>query len=209
MKTILTNQGLYEYEPVELFYGRKKIDIEISKENLILFKRTLDLHGINFGIIYGTLLGAIRDNGFIEYDEDVDVFVLDEFRQDFLSILFDLRYSGFEVARYSDDLLSVIRKDDYIDVYFFKSQNFFWRKCGADRLPAKFFNNLDAVTFLDNVFFAPNNHIKFLKVAYGKDWIIPKKNCPANVMSVESRFKQITLRLLPKPILNFLRKIRR
>ncbi len=208
MKAILTNNGLYEYKPIALFHGRKKINVEICKENLMLFKSVLDRHGVVFGIIYGTLLGAIRDNSFIEYDEDVDVFVLDECRLDFLSLLFDLRLCGFEVARYSGDLLSVIRQNDYIDVYFFKSQNFFWRKCGSDRLPAKFFSNLDKVNFLNDDFFAPNNHLKFLETAYGEDWRIPKRDCPANVMSIVSKLKQIAVRFLPDIILNFLKKFR-
>jgi len=42
-----------------------------------------------FGLIYGTLLGAIRENNFIEDEEDINIFILNENKEVFL-----IRYLG-------------------------------------------------------------------------------------------------------------------
>ena len=106
--------------PLELYYGRKQLDREVSKLNLLDFRQLLNHNQVPFGIIYGTLLGAVREGDFISYDEDIDVYILDENREKLLSLLFDFRKTGFEVARYENSLLSIIRKGDYIDIYFFR-----------------------------------------------------------------------------------------
>ncbi len=84
MNKIKTNRGDFYYTPIPLYYGRKTIDRDTCRDNLLDFKMLLDLKQIDFGIIFGTLLGAVREKNFIEYDEDVDVYILGERKQDFL-----------------------------------------------------------------------------------------------------------------------------
>lgn len=186
---ITTSFGQYEYEPIKLYYGRKVIAIDQATENLILFKKTMDKYNIPFGIIYGTLLGAVRNNNFIEYDEDTDVFVLDEYRKEFLDLLFSFRDVGFQVARYDVDLLSLIRNDDYIDIYFFKRGTLGRRICGDDTIPQSFFDVPEKINFLGQQFSTVSDYTAFLERAYGKDWRTPKKNAPAQVKGVAYYFK--------------------
>lgn len=207
MHSIITNNGIYYFQGIDLYYGRKLIDINICRQNLIKLKKILDIHSIKFGIIYGTLLGAVREKNFLEYDEDVDIYILDEFKEEFLSLLFTLKLEGFDVARYSGNLLSLIRQDDYIDVYFFKKK-LFWRECGIDRLPGTFFEDYDTISFLEDEYRCPYNHIKFLEKAYGKDWKTPKRGCPANVKSVEFRIRMFIKKFIPQKILNILKTIK-
>lgn len=204
---IYTKHGVYKYKKVDLFYGRKIIDINVEKNNLLDIKRIFDSLNIPFGLIYGTLLGAVRENNFIEYDEDVDIYVLDEFRESVLSSLFDLRKLSFEVARYGGDTLSIIRDDDYIDIYFFKKT--FWgkRSCNDEAVKAKFLEQNETIKFLNKTFKVPYNYIKLLEILYDKDWKIPKHNSPGSSLSNFTKFKITLKRVLPKRIVFILKII--
>ena len=66
-------------------------------------------------------LGAVREHDFITHDEDIDVVMYKSDMPKFLNLLFDLRKEGFELARYERrGFLSIIRKGEYIDVYFYE-----------------------------------------------------------------------------------------
>ncbi|AWV91135.1 hypothetical protein DN745_18105 [Bradymonas sediminis] len=161
------------------------------KENLFVLADILDAQSIRYGIIYGTLLGAIRDNGFIPWDEDVDLFVLDEDRQLFLSLLFEMRQEDLEVVRYTGDLLSLMRGSDYIDIYFMRRKLFGDRVCGADRLRARFFETRETIQFLGRSFPTVAEPEAFLDYAYGKDWKTPIKHKHAEVVPVYNRCKSL------------------
>lgn len=48
---------------------------EISYDILKEFKDFCDTNGLRYYLAYGTLIGAIRHNGFIPWDDDIDVFM--------------------------------------------------------------------------------------------------------------------------------------
>ena len=117
---IKTPVGNYYYKYVPIFLGIKPIDKVIAKENLLLLKGILDKHNLKFLLSFGTLLGAVREHDFISHDEDIDLIMFKRDLPSFLSLLFELRKNGFELARYeSRGFLSIIRKGEYIDFYFF------------------------------------------------------------------------------------------
>ena len=180
MKQIHTNNGIYEYEEVKFQTGIKQIDREISRDNLLALKKCFDVHGVQFGLIYGTLLGAIRENNFIEHDEDTDVFILKEDEKLLLNTLFELRELGFEVGRYTPKVLSVIKNGEYIDIYFFKQYGQNTRECEGYVIKSHFLENLEEYEFLGEKFKIPKDAKKLLVNLYGKDWKTPKKDTPAS-----------------------------
>ena len=126
------------------------------------------------------MLGAIRENNFIKHDEDIDLFVLDEYKEDLLAILHKFINCGFEVIRYDKKLLSISRDNEYIDFYFFKKINYFYRKCEVGLIAkAKYLENTVDYTFLEENFQVPQKVESFLEDLYGKTWRTPIKNDPS------------------------------
>jgi phosphorylcholine metabolism protein LicD len=181
LKSININGEQFFYEEIALYHGRKQINREIAKENLELFNSIIEKTNIKYGLIFGTLLGAIRENNFIEHDEDTDLFLLSEYKEDFLKLLKQFKKIGLEVIRYESDLISLMRKDEYIDVYtfqkkriwLFKEVRFFEKKYQID---AKHLENTKILNFIGINIPVPNESEKFLKKIYGSNWRTPIRN---------------------------------
>jgi len=170
------NCGIYSYEKVEFVLGEKTINREIAKENLLKFRKCLNDANITFGLIYGTLLGAIREKNFIEHDEDTDVFVLNEDRDKILDILFELKKVGLVVGRYEEDMISFINDGEYIDIYFFKDTFFGKKTSNGLVIESKYLTELKNIDFLGKQFLVPKQSEELLAKIYGEDWMIPMKD---------------------------------
>lgn len=179
-KQIYTDNGVITFTEKIPVNGIKTLDISKATANLLDFKKVMDHHNVEFGLIYGTLLGAVREKNFIAHDEDIDLFMLAENKKSIISALHDVLEKGFEIIRYSDKLLSVSRDNEYIDVYFFKKSKLFYRKCDVGlTAKAKYLENTIDYPFLGDTFQVPKDPESFLVDLYGKNWRIPKKNDPS------------------------------
>ena len=174
MPKIRTPKGIYKFKLIPIYPGWKLIDKEKAFENLCLFKEIADKNDFRFFLAYGTLLGAAREKDFIAHDEDIDLGADFQDVDVFLSMLFELRDHGFEVARWDDrGLISIIRNNEYIDVYFFKPFNDkLVINCG-EPLPKKFIENQSDMEFKGVKFSAPADIGGALEFWYGKDWMTP------------------------------------
>lgn len=180
-KEIYIDGKAFEYSEVELFHGRKVIDREISKGNLNILNSVLKKTDIIYGLIFGTLLGAIREGNFIEHDEDVDIYVLMEHRLNFLRLLPILKDKGLELVRYENELISLMKDNEYIDIYFFELQKkLFFRNYRVLNnryvMDAYSLENPEIFSFLDMLIPIPSNSKKLLRKTYGKNWLTPIKN---------------------------------
>ena len=174
MPKIKTPKGTYKFKLIPIYPGWKLIDKEKAFENLCLFKEIADRNGFRFFLAYGTLLGAIREKDFIDHDEDIDLGADYQDVELFMSMLFELREHGFEVARWDDrGLISIIRNNEYIDIYFFKEYNDkLLINCG-EPLPKKFLENQGVVEFKGVEFNAPADTVGAVEYWYGQDWQTP------------------------------------
>lgn len=180
---ISTDCGDYHFEPVSLFHGRKQIDRNIARENLLILRDILIKTEIKWGLVFGTLLGAIREEDFIEHDEDTDIYILEEDKPKLINSLHELRKYGFEVARYDESILSIIRKNEYIDFYFFK-KGLWGRRAGCYYIPRKYFNTTQTIQFFQKDFPTLNKPRDYLTYTYGADWHIPKINSHAEATPI-------------------------
>lgn len=73
--------AVLEYEP-QVLHRLWDVEKEIYQE----FARVCDKHGLTYFCAYGTALGAIRHQGFIPWDDDIDVSMPREDYEAFLSL---------------------------------------------------------------------------------------------------------------------------
>ena len=176
----------------------EQIDKKVATENLLLFKTILDNANIEFFLLYGTVLGAIRENDFIEYDTDTDTGIFEEDREKLLKAIPKLLDNGFELIRTKvpDDLVTFMRNDEYIDIGIFSLQKGYYTY--QNNLIDKYFlDTLESVNFLGETFLVPSKTELYLEKNYGKDWKTPIKGEPSMNLGWKNyyfRFKRVFLK---------------
>jgi hypothetical protein len=157
------------------------LDVAAATSALLEVKQVLDDLGVVFYLEEGTCLGAVREGGFIPWDDDVDlasVFGLHGFTEDSIPLIVAaLRERGFitKVIQqphgvYIPALKSSIRVDWHarriVDGSTFHYPGV--------RIPARLFENLKEIDFIGEQFLVPDPPEEFLRFKYGPDWRTPK-----------------------------------
>jgi len=164
----------------------------MTKEEKLIFlkevKKILDENDIKFWIDAGTLLGAIRDNDFIEWDKDIDISTMEKNKNK----IADLKNEFNKIGKFG----AHIRENDYLASHYilkgdFKIDIYYWKDigneyiCYANRefisvISPEYFKKLKKIRFKDIEIPVPDNTIEYLKEHYGESWIIPDKNWQEN-----------------------------
>lgn len=94
---------------------------EQAKENLTILHELLTGYGITPILVFGTLLGAHREGGFIAHDKDTDVAVMEADFQAFRRFVREKKWQtkGFKLYRDWKGIFSIWRGNEYIDIYSF------------------------------------------------------------------------------------------
>lgn len=135
----------------------------------------------------GTLLGAIRENKFIEHDTDIDIGIfINDYNIDIeKEILKKFRLNN-RLGNLKDGYeISFVHPETYvtIDIFIFYIENdFTWtntffitleREC---RIKYKYnFKDTIQIKFNNKIFNVPNPPEEYLEKKYGSEWRIPKK----------------------------------
>ena len=157
------------------------IDPAAAASVLLEAKEILDELGVVFYLEEGTCLGAIRDGGFIAWDDDVDIasvfglHVLTEravegiaakFREHGFITKIIRQMSGFYVPA----LKSGVRLDWHgrwvVDGAVFHFPGV--------RISADLLTDLKEIDFIGDRFLVPSRTEEFLRMKYGPDWMTPK-----------------------------------
>lgn len=174
MPRIKTPKGYIKYTTIPLYEGVKVIDKVKAEENLHILMPVLEKYGIKTQLAFGSLLGAMREHDFITHDEDIDLNILEEEKDQFFCALHELMDLGFKIARYDRrGLLSIIRNGEYIDFYVFSPYTDNLRYCSGMIIPKNFLEDLKPMVFKGETFYVPRETEEYLIFEYGQNWMTP------------------------------------
>lgn len=132
IKRILEKMHLLKYlDKIRTQRRERKMKKLFAKNRLAVIKEfdyLLTMNNINYSIAFGTLLGAVREGGFISHDMDIDAAIW--YETDYRQIERILTSNGFELIRRAEtDNGNFSREDTYvkdgvlIDIFTFYPYN--------------------------------------------------------------------------------------
>tara|TARA_B100000989_G_scaffold230201_1_gene177057 strand:+ start:837 stop:1502 length:666 start_codon:yes stop_codon:yes gene_type:complete len=163
---------------------RSKDELEIRKSEFLEICQILDDLEIRYFLQTGILLGAIRHNGFIPWDWDVDISVFsNEIISKTDSVLSKIENSGFTIKRvykeapsYKIDFRGQLSEDStYYTIEGWNhdvKKNFFWRDINQIRklkVPDHFLKDMRKIKLFNRYHLAPFPTEEYLAYQYG-DW---------------------------------------
>lgn len=158
------------------------MEARLARRNLCDAVRTLEGAGLHPFLVDGTLLGAVREGGFMEHDRDLDLgMFIEEYRPCFPRRLgavgFAHRRTFGTPTRGLE--LSFRRGGLKLDVFFYyrdPARGQVYHAAWKDGTPIRYGYpsfTLAPLAFLDRTFMAPADPEKFLATKYGPDWRVP------------------------------------
>ena len=159
-------------------------ELKLRNKGLKEIKKFMDRLGVEFMLFDGVLLGAIREKNFIKWDWDVELAIRVEDIYDRVdALLEEAKNSGFLIKNiilnYENFKLNVLKYDTkYSIIGFYQCGSL--RKRMLYQYPAMFFENIEKIEFLGELYNVPSPPQQYLTYQYGDDWEIPKQSFNAN-----------------------------
>lgn len=174
MAYIKTSKGLLVFKQHIIFDGMKRQKDEIALENLNILAFYLDRIGLNWGPAFGTLIGIVRNNGFLPWSQGLDLYFLKEDEERFKDLLWRLKEDGFELVRYERrGLYTLQRKGEYSNFYTFRKISPEIRHSGGrDFIHEKYIQNTVKWDFRGIQLNVPAELDEYLTFQYG-EWVKP------------------------------------
>lgn len=168
--------SLDDFKPV---WNKKGGKYKESIKLLTYFQNFCQREGVDYFLIFGTLLGQVRNSGLIPWDDDIDLMVDND---SFINIYKKLNNSEFEIIKYGKYYKLFLRKNPKIRNYAWSWPfiDIFVYKKGTNTCRLKDLNN-DIVHHIDDIYplrkvrfenlysHIPNNAKKVLFKKYGED----------------------------------------
>jgi len=172
------NKHFPGWEPLITAKGNEAININAANKNLLDLKHAYDSVGLKFWLVFGTALGAYRDNSLIVWDRDTDVAIFDidkELIFPATDILIEKKLLPLRVFLDNKKRFAGItygRENETLDVCFFQKR-FGKYRCLTHWADLHQFDILDTIKFLGEDFKIPSDTENYFVDRYGEDWKRP------------------------------------
>ncbi len=163
--------------------------------------RVLENNQIPYILEAGTLLGIVRENRLLPWDNDVDITITRQYMKQLHRIIWKFWLLGYivRVKHYNRDLKyfkqgeiriikikhvslrNFFRKDVVVDLFLKKKigKEYYWtvgvKAPVLKAVPEQFYDQHTQIEFEGKLFSVPKDYIGYLECHYGKDWRIPVK----------------------------------
>ena len=158
------------------------MDVDAAERLLLEVKEVMDRLGVRFFLRQGTCLGAVRENAFIPWDDDIDLGVIlepDGFTEQSIEpLLIAFREGGYFVQAESSDTLiyaSLLKYGMRVDLIFHRVIEEQIYHFPGIWFPVALFSHLKEIDFIGKPFLVPNPPEQYLRIKYGADWQTPKR----------------------------------
>ena len=174
MRSIKTSKGWLEYNNQYLYLGDKKIDPQVMIDDLKILSFYLDKIDICWGPAFGTLIGIVRNDDFIPWIPNFDIFILKEDEERFKDVLWLLKEEGFQLVRYERrGLYYLERNGEYFKIFVLRKISSEIRHTGgSDFVYEKYLQNTVKWDFKGVELNVPQELDEYLSFQYG-NWIVP------------------------------------
>lgn len=179
------------------------MNIKRAEEILLEAKQIFDECEIEFFLVCGTCLGAVRENRILPYDGDVDLGVKHEILRTGIALLVKMFMErGFAVeivTSYYDYPRALDARKDLIHIcirdYDLSGDKRFQPRIALPGTCSIFnkelFDNLKKIEFLGKEFLVPNPPEEFLRTHYGDGWQTPNPGDDKCRADVENSFSKL------------------
>ena len=174
--------------PIKDFLFGKDWWKENAKEDLRIIKKIFKEKGIQFFLIFGTCLGAIREGDFIEYDDDIDLGVTERIPLEIKKeICKELHKEGFYIIQHENyewcgTIICKRKVETSIHWFQKEGENFVWRDKKGNlelQIPAELLGKFKEVNLGEERFLVPDPPEIYLERTYS-DWKTPQKRAHTN-----------------------------
>lgn len=174
MAKIKTSRGLIEFNQHIIYDGMKRLDHVVAIENLRILALHLDRIGLNWGPVFGTLIGIVRNDDFLPWAQSLDLYFLKEDEERFKDLLWKLKDEGFDLVKYERrGLYTLQRKGEYSNFFVFRKISPDIRHSGGrDFIHEKYIQKTVKWEFNGINLNVPEELDEYLTFQYG-DWVKP------------------------------------
>ena len=183
--------------------GSRRLEGEVLDKALKMLRDTgeiLDRCGIHYVLEAGTLLGIVRENRLLPWDNDVDITVTRDYEKKLLRNRWRFWLKGyrFYVRRYKRDVgpfrkgqvriiriqtrrLVFVKDISLMDIFVKRlvDDRYYWtvgvKKAVMKSTPRRFYEESTRMEFDGMEYSVPEDYEGYLEYHYGKDWRTPIK----------------------------------